>query len=379
VDETCSLTRVLGPQRKRFKRSVPSEAGSAAGEDPAENYSQGSGQGSGFLGVNPGVPDGEWGSTIPEPVLQPQEDSTLPAVTSRTILEVAIESIFGPSTSEAPIPDPSAGGSACGSLSDPLASFDEDVGEGHPVPDDPMEEGILLLDASLDEDVEQSPEENIPAEVLSPPSPTIVEGPNWKYNMGDLRLADSEFTPLSSEQHASNVNMLRMEAPAKIISEFKITITQRDILKPAGPAADPKDNSGHPNDLVVDFYLELIAQRSLRESHRQQGLPTISVLPSILYPTYAQRGYKTVMNWTRDQDIFSTDMLIIPIHLGAHWMVMVLNKRKGTLNLHDSLHAVISRSSRARVMMEISRYLLNEHRKKLGRDFRDLSKYTRDD
>jgi hypothetical protein len=62
-----------------------------------------------------------------------------------------------------------------------------------------MEEGILLLDASLDEDIEQPPEENIPAEIPSPPSSTIVEGPNWKYDMGDLRMAGSEFTPLSSE------------------------------------------------------------------------------------------------------------------------------------------------------------------------------------
>ncbi len=213
------------------------------------------------------------------------------------------------------VPAP-AGGSASGPQTDPLAIFNEDVGEGHPVPDDPMEEGILLLDASLDEDVEQPPQENTPAEVPSPSSSTMVEGPNWKYNMGDLQMAGSEFTPLSSEQHASNVNMLSMEGPAKIISEFKITITQGDILKLVGPGADPKDNSGHLNDLVVDFYLELIAQRSLREGHRQQGHPTISVLPSVLYPNYAQRGYKTVMNWTRDQDIFSTDMLLIPIHLG---------------------------------------------------------------
>ncbi len=82
--------------------------------------------------------------------------------------------------------------------------------------------------------------------------------------MGDLRMAGSEFTPLSSEQHTSNVNTLSMEAPAKIISKLKVTITQRDILKLAGPGADPKDKSGHLNDLVVDFYLELIAQRSLR-------------------------------------------------------------------------------------------------------------------
>jgi hypothetical protein len=44
-----------------------------------------------------------------------------------------------------------------------------------------------------------------------------------------------------------------MEGPAKIISEFKIMITQGDILKLAGPRADPKDKSGHLNDLVVDF------------------------------------------------------------------------------------------------------------------------------
>jgi sentrin-specific protease 1 len=58
---------------------------------------------------------------------------------------------------------------------------------------------------------------------------------------------------------------------------------------------------------------------------------------------------------------------------------MVLNRREKTLNLHDILHAVISHSFRARVIMEISRYLLNKHRKKLGKDFRDLSGYARND
>ena len=36
-------------------------------------------------------------------------------------------------------------------------------------------------------------------------------------------------------------------------------------------------------------------------------------------------GYSTLKRWTRKVDIFAHDIILIPVHLGMHWCLAVVN------------------------------------------------------
>ena len=52
---------------------------------------------------------------------------------------------------------------------------------------------------------------------------------------------------------------------------------------------------------------------------------------------YAKWGYERVKSWTRREDIFSKDILLIPIHLGNHWTLVIVDLQLKQINYMNSL------------------------------------------
>ena len=46
-------------------------------------------------------------------------------------------------------------------------------------------------------------------------------------------------------------------------------------------------------------------------------------------------GYAALKRWTRKIDIFAHDLILIPVHLGMHWCLAVVNFKVGILTLLD--------------------------------------------
>ena len=43
-----------------------------------------------------------------------------------------------------------------------------------------------------------------------------------------------------------------------------------------------------------------------------------------------EKGHAALKRWTRKVDIFATDLMLIPVHLGMHWCLATIDfKRKG--------------------------------------------------
>ena len=82
-------------------------------------------------------------------------------------------------------------------------------------------------------------------------------------------------------------------------------------------------------------------------------------------------GYESVKRWTRRVDIFSLDILIIPIHLGAHWVCGVVDFRNKSIFYFDSLHGL-----RSDYFHIISDYLNKESQAKKNTDF-DVSTWNK--
>lgn len=84
---------------------------------------------------------------------------------------------------------------------------------------------------------------------------------------------------------------------------------------------------------VINFYMNLLVERS-----QKPNLPTVNAFNTFFYPKLRKSGYCAVRRWTKKMDIFSKDILLVPVHLGVHWCLSVslwaLPKRF-LLDLHD--------------------------------------------
>jgi sentrin-specific protease 1 len=80
------------------------------------------------------------------------------------------------------------------------------------------------------------------------------------------------------------------------------------------------------DDEVINFYGALIQQRSERTAE----LPRVLWINTFFYPLLnGRRGYQyeRVRKWTKACDIFDYDKILVPIHLGNHWCLAVVDMR----------------------------------------------------
>ena len=91
------------------------------------------------------------------------------------------------------------------------------------------------------------------------------------------------------------------------------------------------------NDNVINGCLSLLVARSLANP----ALPTVWAASTFFYPKLKKDGYQSVKRWTTERvcpgGIFSYDIVIVPIHLGSHWACGILDTRKKTIEMYDSL------------------------------------------
>ena len=64
--------------------------------------------------------------------------------------------------------------------------------------------------------------------------------------------------------------------------------------------------------------MNLLVQRS-----KDPGLPSVETFNTFFYPKLRSNGYSSVRRWTKKIDIFSVDILLVPVHLGVHWCLSV--------------------------------------------------------
>jgi sentrin-specific protease 1 len=106
-----------------------------------------------------------------------------------------------------------------------------------------------------------------------------------------------------------------------IIERFFIPITARDLRTLQG--------ASWLNDEIINFYFELIAERSAGSVH---------VMNTFFYPKLKDSGYPAVRRWTKKVDIFAKERILLPVHLGVHWCVAEVDVRGKKIVYYDSLH-----------------------------------------
>ena len=159
--------------------------------------------------------------------------------------------------------------------------------------------------------------------------------------------------PLTQDQ-LELVNSAFIPQPVdEVLSEaFNISIKRRDVGTLRGLE--------WLNDEIINFYFSLIADRSKKQS----DLPKVHVMSSFFYPSLVTNGYSRVKRWTKKVDIFSMDLVLLPVHLGIHWCLAVIDFRKCCISYYDSMKGVNEQCLQA-----LASYVPQESQDKLKKPF----------
>ncbi|KAJ8265675.1 hypothetical protein COCON_G00147740 [Conger conger] len=160
---------------------------------------------------------------------------------------------------------------------------------------------------------------------------------------------EPEFPELTEAMQLQVSQALKAGSQDEVLSEgFRLTITRKDI--------QTLNNLNWLNDEVINFYMNLLVERS-----RSPALPSVYTFNTFFYTKLRSAGYSTVRRWTKRVDIFTSDILLVPVHLGVHWCLSVVDLRKKSVMYFDSMGG--SSDEACRILLK---YLEQESQDKKG-------------
>ncbi|XP_075952149.1 sentrin-specific protease 1 isoform X1 [Anarhichas minor] len=159
-----------------------------------------------------------------------------------------------------------------------------------------------------------------------------------------------EFPDFTEEMEAE-VNKGLRGGNHEVLSEgFGLSLTRKDL--------QTLSNLNWLNDEVINFYMNLLVERS-----KDPGLPSVNTFNTFFYPKLRSNGYSAVRRWTKKMDIFSKDVLLVPVHLGVHWCLSVVDFRKKAVIYFDSMGGNNDEACRM-----LFKYLQQESKDKKGKE-----------
>ncbi|KAK2826431.1 hypothetical protein Q5P01_020645 [Channa striata] len=180
-----------------------------------------------------------------------------------------------------------------------------------------------------------------------------------------IRHFEEDIPRLTKEMAVEVSGALAQSDPNVVLSAaFKLRITQRDLAT--------LQEGGWVNDEVINFYLSLIMERSSVEA---TGLKVYS-FSTFFFPKLRgggggqPGGHVAVKRWTKAVDIFLYDLLLVPLHLGVHWAMAVIDLKAKTVRSYDSMG-----QRHDDICSLLLLYLKEEHKVKKGREL-DSVKWT---
>lgn len=134
-----------------------------------------------------------------------------------------------------------------------------------------------------------------------------------------------EFPELNTEQERLINNALINNPQDEVLANaFNISITRKDMQTLKG--------LNWLNDEIINFYMSLIAERSKQTDIK------IHTFTTFFYPKLLKDGFQSLKRWTRKVDIFSFDLILVPIHLGLHWTLAVIDLACKEIRYYDSMN-----------------------------------------
>ncbi|XP_076235325.1 uncharacterized protein LOC143179827 [Calliopsis andreniformis] len=109
-----------------------------------------------------------------------------------------------------------------------------------------------------------------------------------------------------------------------LVEGFGLRITRKDIHTLA--------DLNWLNDEVINFYMNLLIARSTNDKFLK-----VHAMNTFFYPKLVSSGHASLKRWTRKIDIFAQDLVVVPIHLGIHWCMSIIDFRDKSIRYYDSM------------------------------------------
>ncbi|KAK5582421.1 hypothetical protein RB653_004006 [Dictyostelium firmibasis] len=140
---------------------------------------------------------------------------------------------------------------------------------------------------------------------------------------------------LTKDENQTIDDIFRNGRPDDLISELPLAEVKRSDLRLLLPGK-------WLNDEVINFYMEVLKIRDLEKKKNSGGdFPKCHFFNTFFYPKLCNDNhtynYEKVRRWTARVNLFEMDKIIIPIHLGNHWCLAVINFKAKQFEYYDSL------------------------------------------
>lgn len=92
------------------------------------------------------------------------------------------------------------------------------------------------------------------------------------------------------------------------------------------------------------------------EQRCEEGYPKVYAMNTFFIPRILQSGHSGVKRWTRKVDIFSYDVIPVPVHVGGvHWCMAIIHLKNKTIKYYDSMG-----TPNNKVLIALESYLKDE-------------------
>ena len=143
----------------------------------------------------------------------------------------------------------------------------------------------------------------------------------------DLRTDKTKQPKISNKMHEEITAAL--QGDRLVVEDFKIKIQTSDLFGLTG--------ENWLNDNVIEFYMKLIAERSMTEAYRREKLPTVYAMSTYFFQHLMVRGPNAVKRWNKNVNIFDFDLILVPIHQEEHWCLATVDFRSPGVFYYDSM------------------------------------------
>ena len=158
---------------------------------------------------------------------------------------------------------------------------------------------------------------------------------------------------------------MTLEQAEKVVDKLRLNLGKQvlvtgDKYSVSGDDLSMLKKRGWLNDSVINFYVELILKRAASEPEKH---PKIHIFNTYFYSLLKVKGYSGVAKITRKAkiDIFSLDMVIVPVHLEVHWALAVINIKEHRFEYYDSM---MNKEHKNAVLLLLKGYVEEEYKDK---------------
>lgn len=130
--------------------------------------------------------------------------------------------------------------------------------------------------------------------------------------------SDTELPELTDEQIRMVKRAFHGDPNEVLARKFNLNITRRDLGTLAG--------LNWLNDEVINFYMNLIIERG-----KNPKWSKAYAFNTFFYMKLIKDGPSSLRRWTKRIDLFSYDIVCVPIHLGMHWCMAIIDFRDSSI------------------------------------------------